>query len=85
MNTLITKNIQSLRSFLQISRPDFARAIGVSETLISLIESGKREPSAKFVKMVCDTFHLKLDTIYGVDLMASACNDTSPNSARKAI
>ena len=71
---LIVSNIKALRQFHRLTLSEFAEALGVSEGLISMIESGKREPTAKFIERLCGRFHVKPDTIFEVDLIRPACN-----------
>lgn len=84
MESLIIKNIKALRLFLGLTRTDFAEAVGVSLSLVSLVESAERPPSAAFVALVCQAFHIRPDTIYAVDLTARAAESAREESEKAA-
>lgn len=71
METRILRNVKALRAFLCLNQSQFAEQIGVSASLVSLLENGEREPSAGFVAMICSTFHVQPNTMYDVDLLAN--------------
>jgi len=70
MDTLILKNLKSLRRFHRLTRAEFATAVGVSESLVSLTEAAKRDPTAGYIARVCEAFHVEPNVMYGVDLAA---------------
>lgn len=84
MSTRIVKNIKALRAFLQLTQAQFADAIGVSEGLISMLERAEREPSAGFVARICQTFHVRPNTLYDRDMvqdMIESIGEKSPEEA----
>lgn len=68
METQVLRNIKAIREFMGLTRADFAKAIGVSASLITLVESAKREPTADLVAKVCRAFHVSPLTIYHMDM-----------------
>ena len=83
MESLITSNLQALRRFHRLTQREFSEALGVSESLVSRIESGDRQPSSGFIQTVCEKFHIRPDTIYGVDLNTPTPSDTTPNDKER--
>ena len=83
MESLITSNLQALRRFHRLTQREFSEALGVSESLVSRIESGDRQPSAGFAETVCEKFHLKPNTLYGVDLTAPPDSETKANEKER--
>lgn len=72
VDTQISKNLKSLRCFLGFTQGEFARAVGVSLSLISQVERGKKPPSRGFVALVCQTFGVRSESLYEGDLVADA-------------
>ena len=54
MNT----RISSIRRSLNYKQDDFAEKLGLTKNFISLIETGKREPSDRTIKDICREFNV---------------------------
>lgn len=50
--------IKELRSVLGLSQKDFADKLGLTDTAISKIEKGDRNPSEQTIKSVCREFNI---------------------------
>jgi len=74
-NNLILRNIKALREFHGITMQEFADAIGMSISVVSLAESEKRPPSAEYVLNVSRGMHVPLDRLYKVDMGAEFCGN----------
>jgi len=61
------KKIRSLREAANIKQVDLADCTGVSQKMISLIESGIRQPSAISLKLIAERLGVTMD-----ELMAAA-------------
>ena len=69
MTSFIVRNIKALRLFHRLTQQEFAVSLGASEGLISMIESGDRQPTVKFIEALCEKFHVKPNDIYATDLI----------------
>jgi len=58
------KNIRRLRKFHGLSIREFAQAVGMTPSQISMFETGKREPNKDHIDKICKTFHVKLKNIF---------------------
>jgi transcriptional regulator with XRE-family HTH domain len=68
--------IRSLRRKLEIPQNELARQCGISQTSLSLIETGVKRPSKKTIKNICDVFQIPESIIY---IMAMQETDISVN------
>lgn len=53
---MLNERIKMLRKALDLTQDSFAEKISVVKSLISMIESGKREPSELFLRSILNTF-----------------------------
>jgi len=67
----INKTIKELRIQKGIKQGDLAERIGISQTSLSLIESGVKQPSQETLKKVCDIFEIPQPFIYYLSLEES--------------
>lgn len=54
------KRIKELRKKLNISQKEFGEKIGVTDTSISKIEKGERNPSEQTIKSICREFNVSI-------------------------
>ena len=65
-NKKIANNIKALRVFLDVSMDTWARNIGVSKSYVSLVESGQREPSVKYIAKISAYYGCPIErVVYG--------------------
>ena len=50
--------IKTLRKTLKLSQRDFGYKIGISDTAVSKLESGERNPSEQTLKSICREFNV---------------------------
>ena len=50
--------IKLIRKTLGISQRDFGKKIGISDTAVSKLESGERNPSEQTLKSICREFNV---------------------------
>lgn len=65
------KTIKELRIQKEIKQGDLAKSIGISQTSLSLIESGIKQPSYGTLKKTCKLFEIPLPFIYYLALEES--------------
>jgi transcriptional regulator with XRE-family HTH domain len=68
------RNLQRLRKEKSLSQAQAARALGVSQVLLSHYENGARKPNLEFLLRVCDFYKVTLDYLFG----RSGLRDGSP-------
>jgi XRE family transcriptional regulator, regulator of sulfur utilization len=71
----IGTTIKELRIQKEIKQGDLANRIGISQTSLSLIESGVKQPSQDTLKKVCDIFEIPQPFIYYLSLEESDIPD----------
>ncbi|TCL45404.1 helix-turn-helix domain-containing protein [Harryflintia acetispora] len=54
----IGDRIKAIRKQLQINQTDFANQIGLTQTTLSMLESGKNTLTDKNIKLICSVFHI---------------------------
>ena len=57
MNTRITQ----IRKHENMNQDEFANALGLTKNFISLVETGKREPSERTIRDICREFNVNED------------------------
>jgi len=67
--------IRSLRKKKNIKQTDFAELIGISQTSLSLIESGVNQPSQETLKKICEELKVPQPFIYFLALEESDIPD----------
>ena len=67
----INKTIKEFRIQKGIKQGDLAERICISQTSLSLIESGVKQPSQETLKKVCDIFEIPQPFIYYLSLEES--------------
>lgn len=60
----IGKQIKELRKHRNISQVDLAARVGVSQTSLSLIETGENNPSEKTVKEISKVLRIPVPILY---------------------
>ncbi len=63
--------IRELRKAEKLTMKQLGEIIGVSESTISLYETGKREPDQNTLLLIANHFHVSLDYLVGVSSGAS--------------
>jgi len=71
--------IKLIRTAKGLKQKDLALSLGVSPNYISLVESGKREPSLSYLRRLAEELHVP------VGLFFLWQEDTRPNPARNQI
>ena len=56
---MVNKRLKLLRKALSLYQSDFARRIGLSQTSLSMIESGHNSLTDKNIKLICATFNVR--------------------------
>lgn len=59
------KNLREIRNRQKLSMKSLGNEIGVSESTISLYETGKRQPDNDTLKKLCDYFNVSADYLLG--------------------
>ena len=54
----MNKRIMQIRKQIPLNQDDFADALGLTKNFISLIETGKREPSDRTIRDICRIFNV---------------------------
>ena len=75
----IGTTIKELRVEKGIKQGVLAKSIGISQTSLSLIESGVKQPSQDTLKKVCDIFEIPQPFIYYLALEESDIPDKKKN------
>ncbi|MBK6700357.1 MAG: helix-turn-helix transcriptional regulator [Saprospiraceae bacterium] len=58
------KAIKQLRTELKLSQGDVCKKVGISQTSLSQIELGYKEPSKKNLEKICKTLNVPIALIY---------------------
>jgi transcriptional regulator with XRE-family HTH domain len=64
MNEHTNKRLAEVRLEFNLSKKDFAESLGISGTVISDIENGKREPSKELLLTVAGKYAVSLNWLY---------------------
>ena len=56
--------VRQLREHLGLTMNEFADILGCNQSYISMIESGKRDVSGQFVRLLMKKFHMKAESIF---------------------
>ena len=65
MENLFAENLKTLRAEKGVGQVEFAKAIGVSNGIISLWENGKREPTLSSLIAIAKYFETSIDSLVG--------------------
>ncbi|AQY37865.1 helix-turn-helix transcriptional regulator [Bacillus thuringiensis] len=65
MENAIGKRVKEIRAELKLSQSQFAESIGVSKSLISLIELGRKKPSVETINKIAKKGNISVDYILG--------------------
>lgn len=60
-------NLKELRKEANLTQAEFAQQLGVSKGIISLWESGKREPTLSSLILISHFFNISIDSLVGND------------------
>ncbi|MCU5414788.1 helix-turn-helix domain-containing protein [Bacillus wiedmannii] len=78
MENAIGKRVKEIRAELKMSQSQFAESIGVSKSLISLIELSRKNPSVETINKIAKKGNVSVDYIMGrTDNRSSSENETS--------
>lgn len=56
--------VGELRRFLGLTMGEYADILGCNQSYVSLIESGKRDVTGQFVRLLMEKFHIKAEEIF---------------------
>jgi transcriptional regulator with XRE-family HTH domain len=73
MKTQLT--IKKLRKDKGINQITFAKELGISQTWLSLIESGKRKPEMKLLQRIADYFGIPIEVILWLSITGDHLSD----------
>lgn len=59
--TTIENKLKLIRLYLNMNQSTFAKALGVKQSYLSALESGKREPTAKLLYLLVKKFNISAD------------------------
>lgn len=59
------QRLRELRSRLGIDQKRFAEKLGISQSLVSLIEAGKRTPDLEIVELAADILSIEVGYMFG--------------------
>lgn len=65
MENAIGKRVKEIRAELKMSQSQFAESIGVSKSLISLIELGRKNPSVDTINKIAKRGNVSVDYVMG--------------------
>ena len=65
MNSDFSRSLSLLRQEKQVSQRTAAKALGISQALLSHYENGIREPGLSFVVRACDYYNVSADFLLG--------------------
>jgi len=68
MDDAIGRRLRKLRSRAQCSQRQLARAAGVSNAMISLIETGRSNPSLGLLKRILDAIPISMAEFFAIDV-----------------
>lgn len=60
----MTKNLKELREKVNLTQKEVAEKTDVTETYISLLENGNRNPSDKMKKQLAELYNVKVTDIF---------------------
>ncbi|MDC2867540.1 helix-turn-helix domain-containing protein [Bacillus sp. BP-3] len=66
MENAIGKRVKEIRAELKMSQSQFAESIGVSKSLISLIELGRKNPSIETINKIANKGNVSIDYVMGL-------------------
>lgn len=72
---IIGERVRAVRIYLRLSGQEFARSLDTTKQALSLIENGKRSPSAAFLWRIAHEHHIDVRYLYG------QIDEMSPGSA----
>lgn len=58
------RNLKELREYAKLTQKDVAQKTNVTETYISLLENGNRNPSDKMKKQLAEIYNVKVTDIF---------------------
>ena len=56
MTTTMSERIKQIRKGKDISQEEFGNKIGITRSSVSLLESGRNNPSEQTIKLICEKF-----------------------------
>ena len=65
------QGIRSIRRKLNVPQNELARKCGISQTSLSLIETGVKRPGKKTMEKICETFDIPESIIYIIAMQES--------------
>ena len=54
----MNERIREIRSYLNMNMEQFGNRLDISQSTVSMIESGKRKPSSRLIKSICREFRI---------------------------
>jgi DNA-binding XRE family transcriptional regulator len=80
--TSLNKALKYIRLFDRLNQTELSKALNISKSVISEIESGKRLPSTNIIKSYSDYFNIPISEIYFLSEKIGNKNKTSFLSKR---
>jgi transcriptional regulator with XRE-family HTH domain len=78
--------IRKLRRYVGMSGEEFGRTIGISKQTLSLLESGKRVPSAVLVKKIAEAHQVDVRYFFGwIETVEEAVSEDGYTSLRETL
>lgn len=75
------ERILKVRKETKLSQSDFGKIIGITGSSVSLIESGKNNPSDQTIKLICSEFGIRREWLeFGHEPMREADMENSPET-----
>lgn len=62
---MIGNRLKTLRIDKKISQRDLAKVLGMSQTMVAMFESNKRDPGSDVLTQIADYFHVSTDYLLG--------------------
>ena len=73
----ISERIKFLRNSKELSANKLSKELGISQSSISLLESGKNKPSFELLEKICDYFEISLSEFFSEDDNIKSQSDLS--------
>jgi transcriptional regulator with XRE-family HTH domain len=67
VSSIRTNRLRAARELLGVSQVDLARAVGVSQPMISYYESGEKHPGPRVRAAVCEALGIAHERIFPLD------------------
>ena len=76
------EKIKELRETKELTQPQLAKILNVSNGQISKWENGINEPKASYIKLLCNVFEITADFLLGLENEYNIKNDTEKKTKK---